>query len=96
MFRDETMTIGINEEVAREFGVQTATIYNRIGWLNAQNEDATAESVLAGFPFLTINQVKNSLRTLEKAGEVAVLQPNRSKMDPTKHYFAGGAENGQS
>lgn len=95
MFRDENQTIGINTEMAREFGVQTATVYNRVGWLNRSGMDATVDSVLDGFPFLTVNQVKHSLRTLEKAGAVSVTQPGRSKMDPTKHYFAGGATDGE-
>lgn len=88
MFMNEDTVIGINVEVARAFGLQTATIYNRVGWLNEQGLDATAEAVHEGFPFLTLNQVKHSLRTLEKAGAVEVEQPFRSKMDPTKFYTA--------
>lgn len=96
MFKDEDMLIGINSKVAAEFGVQTATIYNRIGWLNLKNIDATAGTVHEGFPFMTLNQVKYSLRVLEKAGMVAVTQPHRSQMDATKHYFAGGFTDGEA
>lgn len=88
MFIDEDCIIGFNTRVAEIYGLQTATIYNRIGWLNSHNEDATAESILDGFPFLNINQVKHSLRALEKGGAICSSQPNKTKMDATKHYFA--------
>lgn len=95
MFKDEDTIIGLNSDVARRFGVQTATVYNRVGWLNNKNIDATVESVLEGFPFLTINQVKHSLRTLEKYGAVAVTQPGKNHFDNSKHYFACEVENEQ-
>lgn len=94
MFQDEDMLVGVNCEVAEIFGLQTATVYNRVGWLNSNNEDATVDTVLDGFPFMTVNQVKHSLRTLEKAGAVVASQPNLQKMDTTKCYFACGVHNG--
>lgn len=89
VFKAENALIGINTDIAREYGVQAAAIYNHVGHLNAKGECATVDTVMDDFSFLTKNQIKHSLRVLEGAGVLEATQPNRSKMDATKHYFAG-------
>ena len=86
MFLEQDAIAGINCAVARIYGAQTAAVYNAVGTLG---EEATADSVLKALPFLNMNQVKHSLRTLEKAGAIVSAQPFVSKMNRTKYYTPG-------
>lgn len=86
MMMEKDAAIGINTEVAREYGMQTAAVYNAVVEIG---EGATADSVLGALPFLNMNQVKHSLRTLERSGALVSEQPYVSQMNRTKFYKAG-------
>lgn len=86
-YREDAM-LAFCSEMAKEAGILTSAVYGRVRWLNESNESATVESVKEGFPYLTVNQVKNSLRWLEKRGYVVSSKPNMDRLDHTKHYAA--------
>lgn len=76
-------------------GVQSAAVYETVRQLDEKGEEATAATVHEAFSsFLTINQVKNSLRRLEAFGYLKGEQPYALKMDNTKFYKVG-ADDGE-
>lgn len=82
----DTRTVVILDSVAKKFGMQTAAIYSCIEAYNSQELPATAKSISVMFPFLSIHQIKNSLRTLEDAEMVDASQPDLSSLNHTKYY----------
>ena len=85
---DVTHNIEINDGLASALGMQTAAIFQKIRRLNDIGEQATAVAIASRFPFLSINQVKHSLRTLEREGFVLAEQPESDKFNHVKIYKA--------
>ena len=75
-------------EMASELGMQTATIYGRVRFLNQKGKRSTVDVIADGYPFLSVNQVKHSLRVLEKNGYLTASKPNLEILDHTKYYTA--------
>lgn len=85
---NEDAMLAFCSEMAQEAGILTSAVYGRVRWLNETHDEATVESVKDGFPYLTANQVKNSLRWLEKRGYITSSKPHMDRLDHTKHYMA--------
>lgn len=85
-FYERDMTIEINSSVAAVLGIQTAAILSKVALLNEIGEKATVVSINLRFPFLSSNQVKHSLRTLEKHGFIESDQPEAGRLQMAKEY----------
>lgn len=78
----------IDEGIAAEFGMQTSAIYSVIHELNEAGEKPRVADLCERFPYLTINQIKHSLRMLESHGAVRSEVPGASRLKMAKCYEA--------
>lgn len=88
MFALPDRTVSVNKSIAMKYGVQTAVVYNEIHRINLNSGEvsATAYNIKEALDFLTLNQIKRSLRNLESGGDVFSDTPFISQMDRTKRY----------
>lgn len=78
----------IDEAIAAEFGMQTSAIYSVIYEMNESGEKPRVSDLCDRFPYLTINQIKHSLRMLEAHGAIKSETPGASRLKMAKCYEA--------
>lgn len=91
MFMEKDATVDFNCELANRYGMQMAVVYNAVGCLERDGDEVTVEAVMDALPFLKVNQVRHSLRTLEKCGAIVSEQPEMSHFSTRKRYKLGEA-----